>query len=155
MTYPETVSYLMAHGHSLNMMPGDGIVDEMIILRDSVLPYLDQHSHTISDQMTALATIFRSCSKHAATYEDCEQLTLWKRMEEMYIAKNADYGDSWSQELDMFGIICMRIRAFEKLNRIISITQNGAKVLSEKVSDTLQDICNYCVMTAMWSKRNA
>ena len=70
-----------------------------------------------------------------------------KEMHELYVRKNADYGDSFSQLRKRYpNFVCMRL--FDKLNRLDTLIQPGyeAKVTDEKLEDTLMDIANYAVM---------
>lgn len=68
-------------------------------------------------------------------------------MHDLYVKKNADYGDSFAQLRKRYpNFICMRL--FDKLNRLDTLIQPGyeAKVSDEKLEDTLMDIANYAVM---------
>lgn len=72
----------------------------------------------------------------------------------MYAKKNADYGDSFSDSLDEFGVIASVVRMSDKLNRLKSLTINAnkQKVNDESLEDTLEDLANYAIMTSMWLK---
>lgn len=68
-------------------------------------------------------------------------------MHELYMRKNADYGDSFAQLRNRYpNFVCMRL--FDKLNRLDTLIKPGyeAKVTDEKLEDTLMDIANYAVM---------
>lgn len=70
-----------------------------------------------------------------------------ENMHELYKRKNADYGDSFAQLRKRYpNFVCMRL--FDKLNRLDTLIQPGyeAKVVDEKLEDTLMDIANYAVM---------
>lgn len=70
----------------------------------------------------------------------CELIALHKR-------KNKDYGDSFAKTMDTFGITALCIRLHDKLNRLISITNNGKReVKDESVEDTLMDLASYAIM---------
>lgn len=69
------------------------------------------------------------------------------KMHELYVKKNADYGDSFSQLRKRYpNFVCMRL--FDKLNRLDTIIDPNHKiqVSDEKIEDTLLDIANYCIM---------
>lgn len=70
-----------------------------------------------------------------------------------YIKKNHDYGNSFDQSLDKFGIVAAVVRMEDKMNRISSLIQKEAKVNDESIEDTLLDLANYAIMTVKW-KRN-
>lgn len=66
---------------------------------------------------------------------------------ELYMDKNADYGDSFAQLRNRYpNFICMRL--FDKLNRLDTVIQSGyeRKVPDETIEDTLMDIANYAIM---------
>ena len=70
-----------------------------------------------------------------------------EEMHDLYLKKNADYGDSFAQLRKRYpNFVCMRL--FDKLNRLDTLIQPGyeAKVTDEKLEDTLMDIANYAVM---------
>ncbi len=70
-----------------------------------------------------------------------------EEMHNLYLRKNADYGDSFAQLRKRYpNFVCMRL--FDKLNRLDTLIQPGyeAKVTDEKLEDTLMDIANYAVM---------
>lgn len=72
-------------------------------------------------------------------------------MADLYERKNKDYGDSFSNSLDEFGVIAGVVRLSDKMNRIKALTKNGEQlVLDESIKDTLQDLANYSIMTLMW-----
>lgn len=66
-----------------------------------------------------------------------------------YVAKNHDYGDSFGQSFKKFGIVAAVVRMGDKLNRVENVAKGGAKVSDETVVDTLMDLANYALMTAM------
>ncbi len=69
------------------------------------------------------------------------------KLNEIYKAKNADYGDSFSQLRQRYpNSICMRL--FDKINRLDNLIKPDyeCKVSNETIEDTLMDIANYCIM---------
>lgn len=79
-----------------------------------------------------------------------EFMAITHDMAKTYAAKNHDYGNSFEQSLDKFGIIASVVRLGDKMNRIESLTKKDAKVKDESIKDTLLDLANYCIMTVMW-----
>ncbi len=71
-------------------------------------------------------------------------------MAKTYAAKNHDYGNSFEQSCDKFGIIASVVRLGDKMNRIESLTTKEAKIKEESIKDTLLDLANYAIMTVMW-----
>lgn len=71
-------------------------------------------------------------------------------MAKTYAAKNHDYGNSFEQSCNKFGIIASVVRLGDKMNRIESLAVKKAEVKDEPVKDTLLDLANYAIMTVMW-----
>lgn len=66
-----------------------------------------------------------------------------------FLDKNADYGNSFEKSLDDFGYVAGIVRISDKYNRLYNLTQNKQNV-SESLSDTLNDMANYCMMLSVW-----
>lgn len=71
-------------------------------------------------------------------------------MTKTYAAKNHDYGNSFEQSCNKFGIIASVVRLGDKMNRIESLAIKKAEVKDESIKDTLLDMANYAIMTVMW-----
>lgn len=68
-----------------------------------------------------------------------------------YVKKNHDYGDSFTQTLNKFGLIASGVRMHDKLERFISLTNKETSMVDdESLTDTLLDLANYAIMTAMY-----
>lgn len=74
---------------------------------------------------------------------------LTDKMFNTYKKKNADYGSSFDELFDEFGMDSVLIRLKDKYNRIKSLNKPGTKqqVVDESVEDTLLDMANYCILT--------
>lgn len=68
-------------------------------------------------------------------------------LNEIYIQKNHDYGDSFAKQFKRHGLIVPAIRIEEKCERLINLIDGGAMVAEEKFEDTLLDLANYAIMT--------
>ena len=67
-----------------------------------------------------------------------------------YKAKNADYGDAFGITYEKYGAISALTRISDKFNRIESLMLSGERFVDdEKITDTLLDMANYCIMTVM------
>ena len=76
--------------------------------------------------------------------------TITAKMNDLYAAKNADYGDSFGQTFEKLGIISAVTRISDKYNRLVSLAtkpETDIKVKDEKIEDTLTDMACYCIMT--------
>lgn len=83
-------------------------------------------------------------------------IDITSNMAKTYAAKNHDYGNSFEQSLDKFGLVASIVRMEDKMNRIESLSKKEAEVKDESIKDTLLDLANYAIMTVMWlSKHNS
>ena len=65
---------------------------------------------------------------------------------ELFIKKNADYGDAFAT----YGPVGVLIRMGDKINRLQSITKNGVSLVNnESLRDTLIDLHNYSAMAVI------
>lgn len=78
--------------------------------------------------------------KTKAHQEICDKL------HETYVAKNADYGDSFAKVRAKYPEAIL-IRLEDKMNRLEQLMQHGNRqVQDESIEDTLLDLANYCIM---------
>lgn len=70
-----------------------------------------------------------------------------KELNDIYIAKNHDYSDSFGETFDKLGIISAVTRITDKINRLQTLCTKEGLVGSETMIDTLMDAANYCIMT--------
>ncbi len=81
-------------------------------------------------------------------YERHSEIT--KQLNEIYIAKNTDYGDAFGDTFKKLGIISAVTRIADKTNRLMSLsakTEVERNVKDETIKDTLMDLANYAIMT--------
>lgn len=78
-------------------------------------------------------------------YEKHKQIC--KKLNEIYKAKNHDYGDSFGETFEKLGVISAVTRISDKVNRLQSLCKNESKVGDETILDTLYDLANYSIMT--------
>lgn len=92
---------------------------------------------------------------------DCEESTLQlvdgytnqvEKLEQIYRTKNKDYGNSFDNSLDKFGPIAAIVRMSDKMSRIENIYTGSYEVKDETLSDTVDDLANYCIMFGTWLK---
>ena len=80
--------------------------------------------------------------KVAQHYAICQKLN------QIYKAKNHDYGDSFGDTYKKLGIISAVTRLSDKMNRLMSLAvSHDTQVKDEKIEDTLLDMANYAIMT--------
>lgn len=76
------------------------------------------------------------------------------KMINLYEIKNKDYGNSFEQSCDDFGITAGLVRMSDKFNRIKTLAKQDNLVKDESIEDTLIDLANYSIMTLIWYKNN-
>ena len=77
-------------------------------------------------------------------------MEICKKLNEIYIKKNHDYGDSFSESYGKYGNVMPIIRLEDKLNRFRNLVMNGnVEVKTESMEDTLLDLANYAIMTVI------
>ena len=70
-----------------------------------------------------------------------------KDLNNMYVVKNHDYGDSFGETFERLGIISAVTRITDKVNRLQRLSIVEAQVKDESIKDTLMDLANYSIMT--------
>lgn len=76
-----------------------------------------------------------------------------RKMGDIFTVKNEKYGNSFEVSIDKYGMIAALTRISDKFNRIENlILNNDEGTPDESVMDTLIDMANYCVMTAVYMK---
>lgn len=70
---------------------------------------------------------------------------------ELFKKKNQDYGDAFAK----FGLIGVLMRIEDKIQRALSITNNGVTLVSDEgLKDTLLDLHNYAAMALILYDNN-
>lgn len=71
-------------------------------------------------------------------------------LNDVYKRKNNDYGDSFGKSFEKYGITSALVRMEDKWNRLNSLAMGKEQMVAdEKITDTLLDLANYCIMTVM------
>lgn len=76
-----------------------------------------------------------------------------EKLTKVYVAKNKDYGDSFTRSLDKRGIVASIVRMEDKMNRIDSLHDKPTTEVDESLVDSLEDLANYAIMTAIWLEK--
>lgn len=76
-----------------------------------------------------------------------EHMDLCDEIHELYLLKNADYGDSFRKVRDEIPNAIL-VRLSDKLNRLKKLMQNpdSQQVKEESIDDTLMDLANYALL---------
>lgn len=75
---------------------------------------------------------------------------VYKHLLDVYRAKNSNYGNSFEECCNKFGLVSAVVRMNDKLNRINSLYDKSSMNVDESLADTLLDLANYAVMTVVW-----
>ena len=76
-----------------------------------------------------------------------------QKMGDIFAIKNKKYGNSFEVSVDKYGMIAALTRISDKFNRIENLILTGDNGTDdEAITDTLIDMANYCVMTAVYMK---
>lgn len=73
-----------------------------------------------------------------------------KELQEIFIKKNTDYGNSFEESLEKHGLIASIVRMEDKMSRLNTLSKQEALVTDESLIDTLKDLSNYALMSAVW-----
>lgn len=108
---------------------------------EDITPKGEVENPIVIDEPTKLKTF-------QATVEAFPFEGVLSEMRSLYIAKNADYGDSFAKSVEKYGLISALTRISDKFNRAEQLIMgNEAKVKDEKLRDTLIDLASYAIMT--------
>lgn len=77
-----------------------------------------------------------------------------EQMHDIYIKKNHDYGNSFDKSIDELGIVAAVTRMSDKMERLKSLVKKESEVKDESFTDTVLDLANYAVMTAVYLKKH-
>lgn len=73
----------------------------------------------------------------------------------IFIEKNQKYGNSFESSLDKYGNIAALTRISDKFNRFENLVLTDDEGTDdESIMDTLFDMANYCIMTAVYIKNS-
>lgn len=73
-----------------------------------------------------------------------------KELQEIFVKKNTDYGNSFEESLEKHGLIAAIVRMEDKISRLNTLSKQEALVSDESLIDTLKDLSNYALMSAVW-----
>lgn len=73
-----------------------------------------------------------------------------KELQDIFVKKNTDYGNSFEESLEKHGLIAAIVRMEDKMSRLNTLSKQEALVSDESIIDTLKDLSNYALMSAVW-----
>ena len=72
---------------------------------------------------------------------------------ELWIPKNREYGNSFSELYQKLGLISAVTQITHKYNRLVKLATSDEEIIHESIVDTLLDLANYSIMTLMEIER--
>ena len=136
-----------------NILNDNHYTYSMKIYQNKIFENIIRESNTISISNTTniYQTLYNICIlsiNYLEYIKNVDKNTLMENNRLLFQQKNQDYGNSF-QDYELIGIL---VRLNDKLNRIISITdnKNNIQVTDEKVEDTVNDLYNYCIIGLMY-----
>lgn len=79
-----------------------------------------------------------------------EHRTICTQLNNTFVKKNTDYGNSFGESYEEWGLVAAVVRMDDKMRRLKQLTKgNEAQVKDESIRDTLMDMANYAIMTVM------
>jgi Nucleotide modification associated domain 1 len=73
---------------------------------------------------------------------------------DIYKRKNADYGNSFSEQFNEYGLLSAVIRLDDKMRRLKQLIKHEAQVKDESMEDTILDLASYAILTLMELRKN-
>ena len=126
------------------------LIDIIRSVRDIIKP-----SPEINTRLMKVEQTLRNLGQRPVLNSNIQQfMDITTNMVKTYAAKNHDYGNSFDQSLDKFGLIASIVRMGDKMNRLETLVTKKAQVEDESIKDTLLDLANYSIMTVMWLNKN-
>lgn len=127
------------------------LIDIIREVRDIIKP-----APTVNTKLMEVEQALRNLGTRPMLNSNTQQfMDITNNMAKTYVAKNHDYGNSFEQSLDKFGLIASIVRIGDKMNRLETLVNKKAQVKDESIKDTLLDLANYSIMTVMWLNKNS
>ena len=80
--------------------------------------------------------------------------TILDEIHDTYKRKNADYGNSFGDQYNEYGLLSALIRFDDKIRRLKQLNKNEAQVKDESIRDSTLDLAKYAIMTVMELDKN-
>jgi len=131
----------------------DEVVSTLLVSLDIIDIKIDQKDtvRTIASHIAGLTFKYL----YSNFYFDIRPDELMKKLQLVYESKNKDYNNSAERQLDLDGIQSFKMRIQDKISRLNSFNNNREMcVTEEKVTDTLADLFNYCLIFLIWYEKN-
>ncbi|MGE7843902.1 nucleotide modification associated domain-containing protein [Lysinibacillus sp. NPDC093712] len=126
---------------------------EMLVGAVGCYVYDDQYEiHCKAGEEDAANPTQLEPSKWSDTQENLIRLAC-SELADLLVRKNHDYGDSFSQQYDKYGLMSALIRMDDKMRRLETLRGGEQAQVAESVGDTLQDLAGYALLAYVESKK--
>lgn len=136
---------------------GEGVLTFLTAKADADLGSLERLNKKGFGQKYAIDSLANLAEVGMCGYQLTEKAApsvnhLANLMTDTYSRKNADYGDSFSQSCNRFGLVAALVRMSDKINRLqsLAVRRQEAQVKDESIADTFLDLACYAIMTMVW-----
>ena len=100
---------------------------------------------------TVLKRIMEEALDRAAQLEGVGLATVAEMMAQTYESKNRDYGDSFGETQERYGVVAGAVRIHDKVSRMVQLTEGHERqVNDESLGDTVRDLATYAAMVRCW-----
>lgn len=144
------------------MKPLCGTVQEIDQVHQNFKLYsITDYHWCISDSMISGLAEGKGVQKEDSEFRPAEKTNydvhreLCIGLNDLYVSKNEDYGNSFAEGFKEYGLIMPIIRLEDKFRRFKQLVMSGEqKVKDESIEDTLLDLANYALMTVTEMRMN-
>jgi len=150
----DTLDFLLGDIYEVIEVDRDGDVN--FHDADGELRYINDHSSYVihrkaGEEDDANLTQLEP-SKWSDTQENLIRLAC-SELADLLVRKNHDYGDSFSQQYEKYGLMSALIRMDDKMRRLETLQGGEQAQVAESVGDTLQDLAGYALLAYVESKK--
>lgn len=130
---------------------------DQVLAEERVKPFvLDDPEKLSEGDGSMIAELMKSLTEQIPPANVIQHANICYELNSLYERKNRDYGDSFHKTYLEEGMAMARIRLTDKLERFKKLAREGGQaVKDESIRDTLIDMANYAIMTAMEMDREA
>ena len=77
---------------------------------------------------------------------------LLESIKNMLLIKRNDYGLTFQESCDKYGLMSPIVRLNDKLDRISNLYMNKKIIKNESIDDSFKDIIGYSILSLLWRK---
>lgn len=97
-------------------------------------------------QENGLGGLLMKQDKSVYTERELEIIEACEYLKEVLLAKNKNYGDSFSKYYQKRGAVSLEMRLEDKMNRLANLIGGDKDLVGESLADTILDISGYSIL---------